>query len=113
MTEETKQISLDKWDDFAGEFLKADLIKSFPVVLVPIAIETEEREGKKHLYLKVEYNSRTWLVEVNKTNQNYLRANGVMSPNALIGKKLTFNKIQVRNPTTHTIVDSLAIVKIE
>jgi hypothetical protein len=109
---EEKQPSLEGWEDFAGEYLKADLIKEFPVTLVPVEIDAAFEDGRARLAIKTEYNGKTWKLELNKTNQNFLRANGITSPKAIIGKKLVFDKIKVRNPTTGGQVDSFLIIKV-
>ena len=94
MTEKTP--NLDRWDDFAGEYLKADIINEFPVTLIPVTAQAEFDEGRARLVLEVEYNEKTWKLELNKTNQNFLRNNGVKAPKEIIGKKLVFDKIKVR-----------------
>ena len=115
MTEQQKEIDLDSWQDFAGEYLKADLIAEFPVVLVPIdvfAFYDEERK-KSRLVISVEFMRREWKFELNKTNQSFIRNKGIKSPKALIGKKLTFEKVKVRNPQTNSMVFSLLITNVE
>lgn len=104
--------SLDKWDDFAGEFLKCDLITKFPVELVVINVTSELKDFKSNLYIDTEYNGRKWKVQLNRTNQNFVRSKGITSPKALIGKKLTFEKIKTHNPTTKSPTDSLLIIDI-
>jgi hypothetical protein len=112
MTED-KQPNLEKWDDFAGEYLKADLIAEFPVKLVPLTINATYDDGRPRLIIEVEYNEKTWKIELNKTNQNFIRSKGIKSPMEIVGKVLSFDKIKVRNPSTNTQVDSLAIIDID
>lgn len=105
--------SLDAWDDFSGEYLKTDIVKAFPVVLVPISIEAEyDKEDKARMAIVVEYNKKKWKLELNKTNQNFIRSLGI-APKAIVGKKLTFEKVQNRNPTTKQPVDSFLLTAIE
>lgn len=108
---ETKP-SLDNWVDFAGDFLKADLIAKFPVDLVAINVISELKDFKPQLFMETEYNGKKWKIQLNRTNQNFLRSKGIKAPKELIGKKLTFEKIKVNNPTTKTPTDSLLIVEI-
>lgn len=103
---------MDNWVDFAGEYLKADLIEEFPVTLVPVSIDAAFDDGRARLAVQVEYRDKTWKLELNKTNQNFLRNNGISAPKDIIGKKLVFDKIKVRNPSTNAMVDSLVITEI-
>jgi len=112
MTEE-KVPSKENWDDFAGEYLKAEYIKEFPLEIVIKDVETYYDDTKPRIVLITEYNGRDWKFELNKTNQNFIKSEGITGPNAAIGKKLTLNKIKARNPTTNTLVDSIIIVKVE
>lgn len=110
---EEKKPSLDNWTDFAGEFLKADLISKFPVVLVPIGITSENKDFKPHLYIEVEYNSKKWKIELNRTNQKFLREKGIKAPKEVIGRKITFEKVRTQNPTTKSPTDSLLITALD
>lgn len=104
----------DSWDDFAGDYLKPDLIKEFPVKLPVINISSSFSEDKRPmLEIETEYNGKSWKLNLNKTNQNFLRANGIKSPKEIIGKVLVFDKMKVRNPSTNSMVDSFVIDKIE
>jgi len=108
-----EQLDISGWDDFSGEYLKTDLIKEWPVTLVPVKIEGTSEDGVVKLTMITEYNKRTWKLNLNKTNQNFIRGQGIPSPKALVGKKVTFEKIKVRNPQTNAQVDSFSICKIE
>lgn len=113
MTDEKQQPSLDEWDDFSGDYIKTDLIKAFPLTIVPVSIESEyNKDDKPMMAIKFLYNKRNWKLNLNKTNQNFIRANN-MKPKEIIGKKLVFDKIKVRNPSTNTQVDSFLLVKID
>lgn len=104
----------DQWTDFAGKFLKAEFVDSFPLTLVCIAVDGNfDNEGDAHLFLDVEYKSKKWKWELNKTNQKIARNLGIQKPMDFVGKKITYNKIKVFNPGTKQQVDSLSISKIE
>lgn len=108
-----KQPSLDSWDDFAGEWLKADNIDGQQADVVVIGVSGEyDRDQKANVILELEYKEREWKFSLNKTNQTFLKNNGVKSPKALISYRLTLQKIKVRNPSTNSMVDGLAIVAI-
>lgn len=111
MSEENKP-AIDSWDDFKGVYLKAEDIKEFPFVTVPINVVTEFSEGKAKLSIVVEYKGRERMIGINKTNQDFIMAQDIV-PQGLIGKKLTFGKIKARNPKTNSMVDSFALEKIE
>lgn len=108
-----KQPRLDTWDDFAGDFIKAEYIKTFPFSCAILGVTSEVEDGRNKLIVEIEYSARKWKWDLNKTNQNFIRSSGIPSPKALIGKKITVDKIKVRNPTTGSMVDSLIITKIE
>lgn len=112
MGEET-QPRLDTWDDFAGEYIKAEFIKQFPAKLPVINLHGSNEDGKNKLICDVEFNKRKWKFDLNRTNQNFLRNNGIKTPAELIGRILIVDKIKVRSPLTNSMVDSLIINKIE
>ena len=108
----TEKPSVDNWDDFAGDYLKAEYIKSYPAVLVCTGIETEFEEDKAKLIAIVEYGEKEFKFQLNKTNQAIVKKT-CASPKELIGKKLIVQKIKQRNPATNSLVDSILIDKIE
>ena len=110
MTDNTKPRT-DVWDDFAGEYLKADLVKEFPLKVVVKNIEAVNLDGKPLISVCVEYNKKDWKITLNKSNQNFLRSHGVKSPKEVIGKVLTFEKVKARTPNGQA-VDSLLICDI-
>ena len=103
---------LDSWDDFSGEYLKTDIIKEYPVTLVPVDIESEMRDERPKMVITVNYNKKDWKMELNKTNQNFIRSRGI-KPKEIIGKKLTFETHKVRNPASNSMVDSFLITNVE
>jgi len=112
-TTEKHKPSIDNWIDFAGDFLKAELINEWPVKLVAINVITEfDKDEKARLFIETEYMKKKWKLELNKTNQAFLKLNKVTSPKDIIGKVLTFDKIMVRNPSTNKQVPSFLMVKI-
>ena len=113
MTEE-KQPNLDSWDDFAGEWIKGDLVTEEKPVFVVTGInaEIDDVHGKLRLIADVEYHGRKWKWDINRTNQAFIRSKK-LTPKKIIGKKLTLGKTQARNPKTSQIVDSLLITNIE
>lgn len=105
------QPNLDDWTDFAGDWIKAEFVKEFPAKIVCIGVESRFESEKAKLVAKVEYNNRTWNFDLNKTNQNFIKDDGLM-PREIIGKVLVVNTTKVRNPSTGFMVDSLIIEKI-
>lgn len=113
-TNEELKPSLDDWVDFAGDFLKSELIKEWPVVLVALGVETEfDKDEKARLFIDTEYLGRKWRLEINKTNQAVLKSNKIEAPSQIVGKSLTFDKIMVRNPSLNKQVLSFLLVKVE
>ncbi len=107
-----KQPGLDDWTDFAGEWIKAEYVKEVPAKLVCIGVDTLVDGTRTRLIAKVEYLDRAWSFDLNKTNQNFIKSAGLM-PKDITGKVFVVEKVQVRNPQTAQMVDSLVITKIE
>ena len=106
--------SLDDWVDFAGDFLKAELVKEWPIKLVAINVDTEfDKDEKARLFITTECFNKTWRLELNKTNQAILKLNKIEAPNQIKGKTLTFEKIMVRNPSLKKQVPSFLLAKVE
>ena len=113
MTNETEnKPRIDQWDDFAGEYIKAEIIKEFPAVVVVTDIKSEYIDDKPKLIAEIELNEKSWKFDLNKTNQTVIKK-FCKAPKDLIGKKLTLIKIKQRNPSTNSMVDSLLIDNIE
>lgn len=112
MDEENKP-NLEDWTDFAGEWLKTDIVKKFPVKIVVKDVGADySDEGKPKMWVVTEYLGRSFKLGLNKTNQNFLKANNLM-PREVIGKILTLDKIKVRDPSKNALVDSFCISSIE
>ena len=101
-----------EWNDFAGDFIKADNVKEFPVKFVVLGLAKETRDGKNKLIANIEYTDRDWKFDLNKTNRDFLMAR-FGSPNEVIGKVLVCNRVKVKNPSTNSMVWSLFIENIE
>lgn len=110
--EKQKPINLDAWDDFTGDYIKTDIVKSFPVTFVPVNLEALKVEDKIRLEITFQYNNRDWKLSLNKTNQNFIRSRG-LTPKKIIGKKLIFDKVKVRDPSKNIQVDSFVITDIQ
>lgn len=113
MTEQEKP-SQENWNDYAGDFIKAEHIDVFPVTLVCNKVDGHfDEDGKAHLILELPYKNKKWSWECNKTNQKFIKDAKILKPRDLNMKKLTFEKIKVRNPATKMMVDSMVITKVE
>jgi len=111
---EQDQPRMDQWTDFAGKYLKADMIAKFPVVLVCLKVDSYfDEENNAHLVFEFEYNQKRWLWECNKINQKAIKDAGIKSPKSLEMRKFTFGITKVRNPQTKAMVDSLIVLKVE
>ena len=110
--ENEKQPGLDNWNDYAGDYIKAEFISKFPAKLVVIAVKSVFEQGKAKLLCQVEYSGREWTFDLNKTNQNVIRATDLM-PFELVGKVFTVASVKVTNPSTKQLVDSLVITHVE
>ena len=113
MPEET-QPDLSNWNDFLGKFFKVDHVKTWPAVVIATGLTGSiDDEGEAHVVYDVEYNTRKLKFEPNKTNIGIIRNAGIVSPRALIGKKITFRQVMNFNPQIKKKVPSLEIDKVE
>jgi len=105
---------MDSWDGFiSGDFLKAIDVNSDSDAYACIGVEQIDREGIPQVRLNLQRNEKDANFDLNKTNSKKLKELGVDSPKAVIGKKIYFKKVLVRNPKTNAEVESLRIYKIE
>ena len=113
MTE--KEANLNSWDDFTGDiFLKADDVKSEMDFYVVVDIETvTTKDGSIRLRTYLERDKKKYAFDLNKTNSKKLLGLGILTPRALIGKKLYFKKVLVRNPQTNIEQDGLRVHSVE
>jgi hypothetical protein len=114
MNEAKKEANLDGWADFSGTWLKVDLVKTFPLVVVPTKVEAVKSDDglKFQLVITFEYLGKEWKLGLNKTNQTIIRQAN-LAPKEIIGCKLTFDKTKARNPTSNSLVDSFILSKVE
>lgn len=109
-----EQPNLESWDDFSGKFVKAEFIKTWPALFIPISVRAnfDDEENPHIIYTgEIEKKKKDW--EPNNTNKEILRSLGLPSPKALIGKKVYFKKVMNFNPTIKKRVPSIEIDRIE
>ena len=107
---------LDAWDDFiSGAFLKAVNVDSEKDAFVCTNAEIfkDMRDNSERPRLSLERNGQQYEFDLNKTNSVKAKELGATSTRKLIGKKIYFKKVLVRNPQTNQEVDGLRIHKIE
>ena len=114
VTEEV-QDSLDSWDSYlSGNFLKAINVSSEADAYVVTGItEVEDPDGIKRPRLHLERNNTQFDFDLNKTNAAKVKELGITSPKSVVGKKIFFRKVLVRNPKTNQEVDGLRVSKVE
>jgi hypothetical protein len=112
--ENNNKPNLDDWNDFSGEWLKPNNVKTFPVTLVCTNVDGEiSKEGRARMWIETELPAgRAWKLNLNKTNQAFVQIKGLL-PKQLIGKKLIFDKCKVRDPKKDAIVDSFMLIDIK
>ena len=105
----------DSWDGFiSGNFLRAIDVQSENDAYVVVDVTLKEDPDKKiKIQLNLQRNELNSDFQLNKTNAKKLKELGIISPKALIGKKVYFRKALVRSPKTNQEVESLRIAKIE
>jgi hypothetical protein len=110
---------LDSWDDFIGSnFLKATDVTSENVPFICVNIEIikeKDMKGNESIRprLMLECNKQVYEFDLNKTNSTKIKDSGIEKPRDLLGKKIFFRKVLVRNPANNKEVDGLRIWKVE
>ncbi|MBA7707142.1 hypothetical protein ES703_116011 [subsurface metagenome] len=108
------QPSLDSWQDFKGNYLKVEHIKTWPAIVVVTTVDGYfDDKGKARIVFDVEYLARKFKWEANQTNIQIIEKSGITSPKGVIGKKLFFKQVENFNPQLRKKVPSLEIEKIE
>lgn len=108
------QPDLENWDDFLGNWFKADHVKTWPAVAVVMNVKADfDEEDNGNLILNIVYNRKKLKFQLNKTNIGIIKDLKIPSPRALIGKKITFKQVMNFNPQIRKKVPSLEIEKIE
>lgn len=106
----TEKPSLENWDAFSGEWIKADLVSEGDIFVVT-GVFADIDNAKVRLIAEIEYHKRAWKFDINRTNQAFIRSKK-LTPKQLIGKKLKIGKVKARNPSTGLQVDSLLIIDV-
>ena len=110
--------NLNSWDNFTGgTFLKAENVKSESDIFVVLDVQEVEdtRDGKdvKRVRLVLEKGEDDFLLDLNKTNAQFLKEKGIKSPKELLGKKINFRKALVRDPSKNKEVEGIRVCKVE
>ena len=104
---------ISDWGDYINEsFLKAADVKGPEQVFAVVNIEEVGDIDSKTLRLTLESSGSKYLLDLNKTNSVFLKNNGISHPNAVVGKKISFKKVIVVNPSTHKEVEGLRIASV-
>lgn len=108
------QPNLEDWEDFLGNWFKAEFVKAWPAVTVFTSVTgTFDDRDNAHLIYDLQYAGKKLTWEPNKTNIQIIRDAGILSPKGLIGKKVSFKKVMNFNPQLKKKVPSVEIEKIE
>lgn len=111
---ENENGQLDSWDSFiSGSFLKAINVTNEEQPFVVTNVTIEETEGGIKPRLQLENKETKFDFDLNKTNSLKISELGIKSPKDLIGKKIYFKKVLVRNPSTNKEVDGLRVHKVD
>jgi len=108
MNEKTKN-----WAAFGGEWIKAAdvLLDTDEYAIVGVDSKIEEGKGEV-LHLIIERSGKEQKFGCNKTNMYAVQTECPESPEDVIGRVITFNKVKVQKPGTSPpeIVDGLRLV---
>ena len=104
--------NLDSWDGFLGSnFLCADDVQGEDHEFICVGIDLDRENQRPMLDLESGAIKTKW--SLNVTNATFVKNAGIKSPKNLIGKKITFKKVLVRNPQTKKEVEGLRIKEIK
>lgn len=103
------ETNIDSWDGLLKNFLKAEDLKEDKedFACLDVTVEGEDME------LVLTKEDKKYIFSLNVTNKVFLKANGIVKPKDVIGKKITLKKVRVFNPSIKQEVDGLRITKVE
>lgn len=109
--------TLDSWKGIVSNYLKAENLKEEEGSFVAEDVQVRERqndEGEMRAQIEISttVDEIEYVFALNYTNAKFVKSQ-VSAPKQLVGKRLFYEKIQVRNPKTNKTVDGISIVKIE
>lgn len=109
--------NLDSWEGIVDNYLKAeDLTEDKGAFVVDdvmlINKTTDSGETTNQIRLKTTIDEKEYLFALNYTNSKIVKG-FVKSPKELLGKRVYWEKIKVRNPTTNKTQDGISVVKVE
>jgi hypothetical protein len=99
----------DTWAAFGNEYIKAIEVASADDEYAIVGVESRNENGKDTLHLKLQRGEIEKLFGCNATNTQAIQVECPLNPKQSIGRIITFNKVQVTNPSTKQIVDGLRI----
>jgi len=99
----------DTWASFGSEYLKAIEVESKDDEYAIVGYESREENGKTTLVLNLERGDIKKVFGCNQTNLYAVQAECPNKPSEVIGRIVTFNKVQVQNPSTKQTVDGLRL----
>ena len=109
---EMENKNLDSWGGFLGSnFLSANDVKDESHEFVCVNVEMDTENDRPCLFL--ESGDLKAKFTLNVTNSCFVKNAGIISPRGMIGKKIKFKKVLVRNPQTKKEVEGLRISNLE
>lgn len=111
------QSTIDSFDGIVKNYLKAENLKdskgSFVVEDVEIVEKVnDDGEVRNVIECKINIDDTDYVFALNFTNASFVKTK-VKAPKDLIGKKLSYEKIKVQNPTTKKTVDGISLINVE
>ena len=100
----------DSWAGFGSEYIKAIEVKNNTDEYVITGYESRQENNKQTLLLNIERNEIKKVFGCNATNLQTVQTECPNKPSEVIGRIITFNKVQVQNPQTKQMVDGLRLV---
>ena len=108
-----EQKNVGEWDSYISNFLKYTDVKGEDHAFVVVSTEEVDNRGEPAVRLHLESEEIKYLLDLNKTNAVFLKKAGIKHPKDVIGKKLYFKIVMVRNPQLNKEVEGLRINKVE
>ena len=106
------QSEVGGFDKYINNFLKAEDVVSVEDEYVCVNVTEANFDGKASIRLDLQRSPDKYIFDLNKSNAVFVKNAGLKHPKELIGKKLTFEKVRVFNPSLKKEVDGLRIKSI-
>ena len=111
---EKQKPTIKSWDNLLDNYLKATELTQEPYEILVHAVDVGlNRKEETYMRLEVHYNKKKYIFDLNKTNQRFLKDNGIEAPEDVVDKILVLTLVKATDPNTRKEVDSIRIKEIK